>query len=131
MSQRWSPEQVLALAPDASSTAAARKLAVPGPWSETGASAAPPGVWGVCAGSGARPYQAVVDLAGPAYRCTCPSRKFPCKHALALLLRWVAGEVPQAAEPADFAAAWLASRAERAERTAAQEERERSERTAV
>jgi uncharacterized Zn finger protein len=25
-----------------------------------------------------------VDLSGPAFRCTCPSRKFPCKHGLAL-----------------------------------------------
>ena len=28
----------------------------------------------------------MVDLSGPAYRCSCPSRKFPCKHVLALLL---------------------------------------------
>ena len=42
-------------------------------------------------GSGKTPYQVSIDLAGPAYRCSCPSRKFPCKHALALLLLWVRG----------------------------------------
>ncbi|WP_459642805.1 SWIM zinc finger family protein [Kineococcus sp. NUM-3379] len=116
MSQRWAPEQVLALAPDAPSAAAARRLAAPSPWSATGASSEPAAVWGLCAGSGATPYQTVVDLGGPAYRCSCPSRKFPCKHALALLLLWAAGGVPDADAPADFAASWLAERAGRAER---------------
>jgi len=59
----------------------------------------------------------VVDLAGPAFRCSCPSRKFPCKHAIGLLLLWAAGGVPDAEGPADVAAGWLASRAERAQRT--------------
>ena len=36
----------------------------------------------------------MVDLGGPAYRCTCPSRKVPCKHALGLLLGWAAGTGP-------------------------------------
>ena len=27
----------------------------------------------------------VIDSTGPAYKCSCPSRKFPCKHALGLL----------------------------------------------
>lgn len=114
MSARWSVEQVAALAPDASSLAAGRKLAGPSPWSQTGASAA--ALWGLCQGSGKTPYATVVDLGGPAYRCSCPSRKFPCKHALGLLLLWAGGGVPDVAEPAEHAAAWLASRSERAER---------------
>jgi hypothetical protein len=105
---RWSPEQVLALAPDAASAGAARRLTGPGSWSGTGS--AEELVWGLCAGSGSKPYQTVVDVSGPAYRCSCPSRKFPCKHALALLLDWAAGAVPTAAEPAEFAAVWQQSR---------------------
>jgi hypothetical protein len=56
-----------------------------------------------------------IDLTGPAYRCSCPSRKFPCKHALALLLLWVRsdGAVTDAAEPAGFAGDWAAQRAQR------------------
>ncbi len=57
---------------------------------------------GLCAGSGKDPYQTVVDL-GPRYQCSCPSRKFPCKHALALLLSWAKGTVPEQAAAADFA----------------------------
>ena len=76
-------------APDAASLAAGRKLAVPGPWRETGCNDVL--VWGQCQGSGKTPYQVSVDLTGPAYRCSCSSRKFPCKHALALLMLWSEG----------------------------------------
>ena len=76
---RWSEERVVSAAPDASSLAAARKLAHPGPWSDTGSNDVL--VWGKCQGSGKVPYQVSVDTAAPAYRCSCPSRKFPCKHA--------------------------------------------------
>ncbi|MEV6359760.1 SWIM zinc finger family protein [Nocardia asteroides] len=106
----WTEDQVRALAPDASSLAAARKLA--GRWRGTGAGGS--AVWGLCQGSGAKPYQTIVDLAGPAYKCSCPSRKFPCKHALSLLLTWAGGAVQAQDEPADFAAEWLAGRAAKA-----------------
>lgn len=85
----WTLERVERAAPDQASLAAARKLATPGPWSETGSTDAL--VWGRCQGSGRTPYQVSVDLTGPAYRCSCPSRKFPCKHALALLVLMVRG----------------------------------------
>jgi hypothetical protein len=51
------------------------------------------------------------DNEGPAYRCTCPSRKFPCKHAIGLLLLWAKGSpaVTESAPPADVAA-WLGAR---------------------
>ncbi|WP_324194713.1 SWIM zinc finger family protein [Nocardia terpenica] len=106
----WTAEQVAALAPDAASLAAARKLH--GRWSGTGRHAE--ALWGLCRGSGAKPYQTIVDLDGPAYKCTCPSRKFPCKHALALLLAWSEGMVPEAAGLADFAADWIGTRRARA-----------------
>lgn len=118
---RWTAEQVLALAPDAASRKAGSRLGAAGPWSEAGSGEGT--VWGLCKGSGSRPYQTVVDLAdaaGPAYKCSCPSRKFPCKHALGLLLLWADGEgaggaVPVVAEPPDWAGQWLAGRRRRAE----------------
>ncbi|MFG2828952.1 SWIM zinc finger family protein [Streptomyces sp. NPDC048434] len=115
--ERWTTDQVLALAPDEASRKAGGKLAAPGPWSETGADEG--AVWGQCKGSGKKPYQTVVELNGPAFKCSCPSRKFPCKHALGLLLLWAGGgqEVP-AGEPAQWAGEWLAGRIERAERSA-------------
>jgi hypothetical protein len=117
MGSRWSVEQVLALAPDAASATAGRKLARPAPWSGTGAADAPAAVWGECAGSGAKPYRAAVDLAGPAFSCTCPSRKFPCKHALGLLLLWSSGGVPTAEAP-DWVGSWLQARADRTAKSA-------------
>ncbi|WP_456787054.1 SWIM zinc finger family protein [Cellulomonas sp. P5_C5] len=122
MPVRWTADQVLATAPDAASVAAGRKLAAPGPWSDTGVSTDPPALWGSCAGSGKTPYQTVVDLTGPAFKCSCPSRKFPCKHALGLLLLWSAGHVPEQEGPGDAAAAWLAARDDRATKAATRAE---------
>jgi hypothetical protein len=115
--ERWTLEDVQAKAPDASSLAAARKLAQPGPWSSTGASDVL--VWGQCQGSGRTPYQVSVDLTAPAYRCSCPSRKFPCKHALALLLLWSSGALAEGdGTVAAFAREWADDRAERTARRA-------------
>lgn len=111
MTERWTENQVTTLAPDASSLAAARELA--GRWSDTGWRDG--ALWGLCEGSGSRPYQTLVDLTGPAYRCSCPSRKFPCKHALSLLMRWSAGEIGEAAQPADFVDEWLRGRTAKTE----------------
>jgi hypothetical protein len=108
---RWTMQQVLGLAPDAASVSAARGQASPARWSATGASDV--AVWGFCQGS-AR-YQVCVELAGPAYRCTCPSRKIPCKHVLALLLMWSQGAVPDGVVP-DWVQAWLTDRAVRVTR---------------
>lgn len=118
---RWTADQVRDLAPDASALRAAQGLANPRPWSGTGCDA--DAVWGDCQGSGARAYQVVVDLTGPAYRCSCPSRKTPCKHALALLLRWSEGGI--AAGPRGASAAeWLAAREARAKAARERADRE-------
>lgn len=110
---------------------AGNKLGVPAPWSAMGAHPGAGVVWGDCKGSGAKPYQVSIQLAadsgsGPAFACTCPSRKFPCKHALGLLLLWSADKVPDEPEPAARVVEWLTGRAERAEkareRTAAKEQ---------
>jgi hypothetical protein len=113
----WTADQVLSLAPDASAQRAARSLAADRAWSESGLSVdeVPPTVWGLCQGSGAQPYETCVDLTEPAYKCSCPSRKFPCKHTLALLLRWSSGAVPEAPAPR-WVREWQTSRAERATR---------------
>lgn len=113
MTGRWERERVLALAPDAPSQRAAQSLASGRAWPTAGAGAG--AVWGECRGSAAAPYRAVADLSGPAYRCSCPSRKFPCKHVLALLLLWAGGSVEDdPAGPPDWAATWLTARAAKA-----------------
>lgn len=111
----WSEQQILALAPDAASVKAGRAQAKTSHWPEFGSSEC--ALWGSCQGSGKVPYQVCVELAEPAFRCSCPSRKFPCKHAIGLLLMWSTGAVNDAAEP-DWVRTWLTERAARAERTA-------------
>ena len=105
--QRWTVDEVLALAPDARSAGAARRLSLSGVWSQAGSSGSL--LWGRCQGSAREPYQVTVDLHEPSFRCTCPSRKQPCKHGLALLLLWAegGGSVADDARPADFAADWV------------------------
>ncbi|MEV7736657.1 SWIM zinc finger family protein [Streptomyces sp. NPDC088921] len=115
---RWTADQVLALAPDTASRKAGSKLGAAGPWSEAGSSDEGT-VWGLCKGSGSKPYQTVIDIAdaaGPAYKCSCPSRKFPCKHALGLLLLWAGGDgaVPPGPPP-DWAEQWIEGRRQRAQ----------------
>jgi hypothetical protein len=125
---RWSADQVLSLAPDASAQRAARTLAGDKAWCEVGLSVEdelPPTVWGLCQGSDPQPYQICVDLTEPAYRCSCPSRKFPCKHTLAMLLRWASGGVPEAPAPA-WVRQWQASRADRVSRALASREEARN-----
>ncbi|WP_255954135.1 SWIM zinc finger family protein [Streptomyces odontomachi] len=113
---RWTADQVLALAPDAASRKAGSKLGAAGPWSDTGGDEG--AIWGLCKGSGSKPYQTVVDIAGstgPAYKCSCPSRKFPCKHALGLLLLWTgADDWGSAPEAPAWAEEWLTGRRKRA-----------------
>lgn len=116
--ERWSPEQVLALAPDAASRKAGTKLGVPGPWSGVGLSLedgdAAPTVWGLCAGSGGSAYRTVIGVApSPVFKCTCPSRKFPCKHVLGLLLLWAGSGVAASAPTRDvpeWVRQWRAAR---------------------
>lgn len=45
-------------------------------------------IWGECSGSGKNPYYCsadYIDPHNPVFRCNCPSRQFPCKHAIGLL----------------------------------------------
>ncbi|MBO3742106.1 SWIM zinc finger family protein [Actinoplanes flavus] len=109
--QRWSTAQVEALAPDPASLRNAR--GVTGQFTTTGRSGDV--LWGLCRG-----YQVAADLSGPAFRCSCPSRKIPCKHVLGLLLGWSSGVTGPADEAApEFVTRWTAARAARAPRSPA------------
>lgn len=111
------PEQAAGLAPDASSLKAAEGLATARKWVSRQQSAAL--IWGECQGSGSQPYQTAVTLDDIAFHCSCPSRKFPCKHALALLLLFSRQrDAFSVAPPPDWVANWQAARAARAAKTA-------------
>jgi hypothetical protein len=113
----WSAEQILALAPDAASAKAGQGLATARKWQSLGSDEQT--VWGLCQGSGKEPYRTQIDLSEPAFRCSCPSRKFPCKHGLGLFLTLATQpEAFRDKQPPDWVSEWMASRAKRAEQRA-------------
>lgn len=98
-----------AMAPDQGALKAAAGLLKPAKWPLRATSG--PLIWGECQGSGANPYRVVADVEDPGSKCTCPSRKFPCKHGLALM--WLFVDEPggfQPAEVPDWVQDWLSRR---------------------
>src|SRR5262245_36756125 len=108
----WSAQSVEQLAPDAAAFKTAQSTAKPAKWSGLGRNERL--IWGECQGSGANPYQVRVDVVDVAYKCSCPSRKLPCKHTLALMLMMVDDALPTANAP-EFVEEWAGNRAKRAE----------------
>lgn len=105
----FTSEQIMAMAPDPSSAQAGRGLANLRTWERLGQHEY--AIWGECKGSGKEPYRVQVDLREPAFRCSCPSRKFPCKHGIALLL--LSAQHNSAfsnSEPPPWVVEWLAKR---------------------
>jgi hypothetical protein len=108
-----SADQIAALAPDPKALAAGKQSAAPRLWSALGRSES--AIWGECKGSAV--YQVRVALDDLAAKCSCPSRKFPCKHALGLLFLAAASpeQLPSATAP-EWVTEWLDKRSESADR---------------
>lgn len=105
----WTVEQVLALSPDDKSTKNGKSLATASKWQTLGTNEQ--AIWGECRGSGKKPYRTQIDLSQPAFRCSCPSRKFPCKHSLALFLLLAnQADLFTPTEPPDWVQEWLEKR---------------------
>lgn len=86
-----------AVAPDRKSVTTAKSTAKPGKWQQLGREGQH--YWGYASGS-QDDYYVWVSLISNEFLCSCPSRKRPCKHALALLLLEEQGhEVPLAETP--------------------------------
>jgi hypothetical protein len=103
-------EEIEALAPDQASIDAARRLLKPSGWPRLAWDGFEL-VWGECQGSGATPYRVVVSESDAGYKCSCPSRKFPCKHSLALMWIRAEGKVGfPAAEVPEWVRDWVSRR---------------------
>lgn len=80
--------------------------------------------WADCAGSGKNPYHTSIDFTNentPTCRCSCPSRQFPCKHAVGLMYEILQGKQFEVSQvPEDLAE----KRAKQAARKAKQEQKE-------
>ena len=102
-------QKIEELAPDQASLNAAQKLLKPAKWPvmETAAGL----IWAECQGSGSTPYRVAASLEDYGYKCSCPSRKFPCKHALALMWFYVqdANQFASGSEP-EWVKDWLSRR---------------------
>src|SRR5690349_1446927 len=117
VSNGWTRDRVLQLAPDASSAKAGQDLANARKWVTLGGDDTASFIWGECQGSGSKPYQVQVDLREPAFKCSCPSRKFPCKHSIGLLLILsTATELLKESAPPKWVEEWVASRASKAQK---------------
>lgn len=87
---------IFAMAPNANAAENGRKLSKGGKFSAWHKTADASLYWANCAGSGKKPYSTSVDWSNPeapVCRCSCPSRQFPCKHALGLLFE-ILGDKP-------------------------------------
>ncbi|MDZ7878563.1 MAG: SWIM zinc finger family protein [Saprospiraceae bacterium] len=124
----FSKQQVEQLAPDASSLKAGKDLANLAKWVTLGISDR--ALWGEVQGSGKNPYQTQVDGNSTAFKCSCPSRKFPCKHGLGLLFLFAenAANLKQTNEPA-WVKDWIDKRQEKAEKTPASVSEEKNDET--
>lgn len=100
-------QAVLGLAPDGQVASSATRLASSSGWQGLGQ--APAALWGLCRGSGQNPYRVCVDLGDRATKCSCPSRKFPCKHGLALQLLHAREALPEDGVPG-WVEEWLTKR---------------------
>lgn len=81
-------ELILALAPNAAAASNGKKISKSGGFQRLYKSADETLFMGECKGSGKNPYITSADYVQPdhpVFRCTCPSRQFPCKHSLGLL----------------------------------------------
>ena len=97
-------QQIAAMAPNANAINNARKIVKSGGFTEHARSEDDTFYMGSCKGSGSSAYRVTLDFAdndAPVCRCSCPSRQFPCKHGLALMMElsqgrhWDICDIPQ------------------------------------
>ena len=114
----WTLERALALAPDPASAKSGRDLANANKWKTLARNTDTSALWGECQGSGKLPYLTQIKLEGdsPSFKCSCPSRKFPCKHGLGLLLLYTQNGASFATTDApSWVSEWLEKQQKRAE----------------
>ena len=93
--QQITEQQILALAPNPAAAANGKKISQKGGFVRLEASADGTFYLGECQGSGKSNYITTADYIkpeAPVFRCSCPSRQFPCKHSLALLYEILYGK---------------------------------------
>ena len=88
MMKNITEQLILSLAPNSTAAANGRKISAGGGFVKLYRSEDGTFFMGECKGSGKTPYITSADYINennPVFRCSCPSRQFPCKHSLALM----------------------------------------------
>jgi hypothetical protein len=103
-------EQVATYARDAAALTRSQELAQAWKWQNMAANERV--IWAELRGSGFPPFRTQVDLNQTAFKCTCPSRIFPCKHGVGLLLLYVrTGDAFEKNQPEpDWVSEWITKR---------------------
>ena len=86
--QKITEQQILALAPNSTAASNGKKISKSGGFVHLACSEDDTFYFGECKGSGSKNYSVSIDFIEPLtpiFRCSCPSRQFPCKHSLGLL----------------------------------------------
>lgn len=85
-------EFIRSAAPNAAAVTNGQKISRTGGFVKLCKSADDTLIFGECKGSGKNPYYTSADFSGdsPVFRCSCPSRQFPCKHSLAIMFDFIA-----------------------------------------
>lgn len=99
-------ELIRSLAPNQNAITNAKKIVTSGSFVKLYQTEKKDLIFGECMGSGKSGYQTSADFSGdePIFRCSCPSRQFPCKHSLAIMYEWINGKNFEIAEvPEDVA----------------------------
>jgi SWIM zinc finger len=102
------PEQALSFAPDDAAKKLSKGLGIPEKWKNL-TTHHERAAFGELDG-----YKAAIDLLQPtpAFKCSCPSKKLPCKHAVGLLYLYATSKgifAPSETMP-DWAGAWVEGR---------------------
>lgn len=93
--RKISEQTITSIAPNAAAAANGKKLSNGGSFIKLWRSEDDTFYMGECKGSGKNPYTTSADFVAedhPVYRCSCPSRQFPCKHCLGLLYEIMSGK---------------------------------------
>jgi hypothetical protein len=119
----FTEDQILTLAPDDASKKSGKGLATPAKWVKKGVNET--ALWGECQGSGNKPYQSVIDRTAIVFKCSCPSRKFPCKHGIGLALLYARQpHLFTTTEAPPWVTEWIGKRAQREEKSLDKKEKE-------
>jgi SWIM zinc finger len=112
----FTEQQVETLAPDASSLKAGKGLSNPSGWLVKQFNERV--LWGEIKGSGSKPYRSQVDVQNIAFKCSCPSFKFPCKHGIGLMLAFAKQKnvFEETKSEPDWVEEWMNKRTEKAEK---------------